>query len=81
MRFVALSVVLNHSSSQPSPLRGEGVNPVEFYFKPLIFIQYPLPPPPYQGEEKSETPDPLKRHGINASKPQSKMALSKRFKT
>jgi hypothetical protein len=27
VRFAALSVVLNHSSSQPSPLRGEGANP------------------------------------------------------
>jgi hypothetical protein len=43
VRFAALSVVLNHSSSQPSPLRGEGVNPIEFYFKSLIFMQYPLP--------------------------------------
>ena len=27
VRFARLSVILNHSSSQPSPLRGEGANP------------------------------------------------------
>jgi len=36
-------------------------------------------PPPYQGEEQNGTP--MKRHGRNASKPQSKMALSERFET
>ncbi|WP_229333860.1 hypothetical protein, partial [Ewingella americana] len=37
-------------------------------------------PPPYQGEEQNSKAQ-LKRHGRNASKPQSKMALSERFET
>jgi hypothetical protein len=42
----------------------------------------PLLIPAFSSERRrSRTAKLLKRHGLNASKPQSKMALSKRFKT
>jgi len=49
VRFAALIAVLNHSSSLPSPLRGEGVNPFAGWNNPLNFLQYPLPAFPLSG--------------------------------
>jgi hypothetical protein len=42
VRFAALCSKSNHSSSQPSPLRGEGAKPLPASHKPLTLLQYSL---------------------------------------